>query len=351
MKNLFLSLFISVTIELFSQSIVIVGGGPAGLATAIEAHLAGDRALIIEKREAYIRSQALFLNDVSLELLNKWQVNLPQMQQFEISKSQRIGVIQIKSLEEGLEARCKELKIDKLHGECTNLNLDEKKITVRSDSGELELSYDLLVGADGAHSIVRDKLGICRNIMGRAIGAFAFIRHDTLSGEFDISDAMIHNDLFARRIAWGPASIIFVQSSSEAYRKALKDNVRQVLIKTSLAFGWNNEAEMLRNEGAKCSTDIEICLSQASSFSDTKRDIILVGDAAATASFFQGKGANTAFVTAKIAGDLFKNPNNYKAFNQAMKETTDQMIEDSRFLLEPDPNFSDLQTSEKSNRA
>jgi flavin-dependent dehydrogenase len=63
-----------------------------------------------------------------------------------------------------------------------------------------------------------------------------------------------------------------------------------------------------------------------------------VGDAAASASFFQGMGANTALQTAEIAGRFFQDVKSidrkrYEDFERAMKEATDALIEDSKFLF------------------
>ncbi len=55
-------------------------------------------------------------------------------------------------------------------------------------------------------------------------------------------------------------------------------------------------------------------------------------DAAASASFFEGMGANTGLKAAKIAGEFFADGDR-KAFDRKMKEATDFMMEDSRYLF------------------
>ena len=60
--------------------------------------------------------------------------------------------------------------------------------------------------------------------------------------------------------------------------------------------------------------------------------------AAASASFFQGMGANTALTGAAIAGhflgEVQKDPEAaYDQFNQSMQEATDALIADSAFLF------------------
>jgi len=76
-----------------------------------------------------------------------------------------------------------------------------------------------------------------------------------------------------------------------------------------------------------------VILQQAKAFSNQEASAILVGDAAATGSFFQGMGANTAFMTAELAGQFVKSKS-YADFNQSMKATTDALIEDSRYLFD-----------------
>lgn len=61
-------------------SIAVIGGGPAGLSAAIQAHLLGANVTVIEKREAYIRNNILFLYGPSLDIFEQWGVEIPQME-------------------------------------------------------------------------------------------------------------------------------------------------------------------------------------------------------------------------------------------------------------------------------
>ena len=95
---------------------------------------------------------------------------------------------------------------------------------------------------------------------------------------------------------------------------------------------------MIAENKAKMSDSITIVLQQADTFSNKEKGVILVGDAAAVASFFQGMGANSAFKAASIAGDFFMklqkhDVDAYSSFNLMMKETTDELINDSKFLF------------------
>jgi 2-polyprenyl-6-methoxyphenol hydroxylase-like FAD-dependent oxidoreductase len=313
-----------------SPSIVIIGGGPVGLATAIEAHQSGAHVTLVEKRSRYLRFQWLFLLDSSLQLLEKWKVTLPQMRVTDLGDRGKIGIVQINHLEERLAKRAKELNIKTIHGEFKELT-NPSTMVISTSTGALKIPYDIIVGADGAHSNVREALAIPTHCTGVAKGIAALIPYQThIAEEVDISPAIKKDDHFIRRVAVPSASIIFMQGATEISRKQLEKKTEEA--------GWHQDASMIAADKGYILDNIEIRLQQAQSFSDENKSAILVGDAAATASFFQGMGANTAFKTAVIAGDFFKklqehDETAYPAFNQAMQETTDWMIEDSRYLF------------------
>jgi 2-polyprenyl-6-methoxyphenol hydroxylase-like FAD-dependent oxidoreductase len=246
------------------------------------------------------------------------------------SQTPRFKVV-INHLEQQLEKRALDLGVKKVQGEFKGLGSERTVYLITADQKELSLSYDLLVGADGAHSVVGKCLGIEKSCLGKAVGATALFPN--LSDGFEgceISKSIPHKEGFVRRIKLSSVSIVFIQSplgaSKENLHKALK---RQ---------GWGPEAEAASKNQGLILSDIEIALSQVPTFSHEEKSAILVGEAAATASFFQGIGANTAFKAAEIAGQLFEekrahNPDAFKNFNQRMKETTDALIEDSAFLF------------------
>ena len=121
-------------------------------------------------------------------------------------------------------------------------------------------------------------------------------------------------------------SLIFMQSfapiSLEQFRFAIAKE------------GWHEE-----EKSEIFSQAIDVTLQQAHVFYNSQQSALLVGDAAATASFFRGMGANTAFKTAAAAGIFFRSvgqegPADYESFNQSVKLATDAMIQDSQFLFE-----------------
>jgi 2-polyprenyl-6-methoxyphenol hydroxylase-like FAD-dependent oxidoreductase len=322
-------------------SVLVIGGGPAGLATAIEAADSGAQVTVVEKRKSYSRGQSVFLVDSSIKLLEKWKVTIPEMKAADLGEGGKFGLVPINQLEQGLLKRVNELGIKVIHGEFKRL--ERKKAVIASSEGEIPFLYDVLVGADGIHSHVREELGISCTSLGKAIGVWALMKFEGATGGFDVSPAIEKDNflirkitispvsIFIRKITVSPVSIIFAQicNSDQISSKEFESLVR--------ACGWKKEADMMASSKAKISDSIEIFLQQAKEFSNKQQAGILVGDAAATASFFQGMGINTALITASIAGDFFRNVNRnnnaYYIFNKDMEKTTDLLIEDSRFLF------------------
>lgn len=347
MKKIIVCMFTFITafgLSLFAQdqpSVIIVGGGPAGLATAIEAHQKGAHVTILEKRESYSRMQVLFLEDSSLKLLGKWKVAIPQMRVADIGEGQKIGFIQIKVLEKALETSVKELGIRKLLGEFRGFKDEKgKTVVIATPNGDQQIPYDILVGADGMHSHVRERLGIESNSLGTATGAAAALLLPDPARPIGISAALKLNDYFIRKITAPFGSVIFCQTVSPPTPKTADVDSQKKLEELARECGWEKEAALIAGAESFIIDDIEIVLQQAQTFSDTKRAAILVGDAAATASFIEGRGVNTAFKTAALAGDFFQKMQEdhaaaYGSFNQAMKETTNEMIDGSRFLFTP----------------
>ena len=319
-------------------SVVIIGGGPAGLATAIEAHALGADVTIIEKRDVYIRIQRLFLTDSTINLLEKWGVSVPEMQVTDIGMGKRDGFVKIKYLEQGLENRVKELGIKKIQGEFMGIK-GEEKILIYAQEEANEFSYDILVAADGAHSRVRDSLGIRPRCFGTAKAALAFIECEDFHGE-DNQELVKKNDLYTVRISVPSLRIIFVQAFTNSFKSGQRISLKK-LEQTTRECGWLQEADCILEGKAETSLDIEVRLQQARAFSDEKRSAIVIGDAAASASFFLGNGVNTAFLTVALAGDFFKrvleqDGDAYPIFNQMMQETTDKLINESRHLFHSD---------------
>lgn len=312
---------------LSASTVLIVGGGPAGLASAIEAKEAGFDTVVIEKRSAYTRIQLLFLTEHSLTLLQKWGVIVPQMEVLE-----GMGVVQIRYLEEGLEKRAEELGIQKLRGEFIGFQNNEAKLLI--EGTEQSLSYDIFVGADGLHSRARKELEIPCNQMGVATAALALIYRAPVKDVF-FTEEYRTDDLYVRKTEIPEATIISVQTCSPC---GVCPSLKARLESCACQSGWLQEAECIKQGNCYLFDPILVSLQQATTFSNDKRSAIIIGDAAASGTFLLGMGANTAFKTCACSGIFFKklqnqDPQAYDYFNRCMKEITDELIEDSRDLF------------------
>jgi 2-polyprenyl-6-methoxyphenol hydroxylase-like FAD-dependent oxidoreductase len=314
-----------------SPSVLIIGAGPAGLATAIEAKSQGYDVTLIEKRDAYTRSQTLFLIESSLDFLDKWSIAVPEMHTIRFGEEMRLGSVQIKHLETALEKKAKQLGVVTLYGECQGIK--NKTVCVLSpEKTTREIPYDILIAADGTHSCLREALGIKIRRLGTAFGAFCIVPlPKDATPQIDVTPPIKIEDGFLRRIKLPTISIVFIQTHAPASKMDLE--------KAMQAQSWKEETTAVAEGRTPVITDVPVYLQQASTFSDERHAAILVGDAAATASFFQGMGANTALKTAEIAGKFFKEMKSnkkeaYTHFDHAMQEATNALIEDSAFLFQ-----------------
>jgi len=320
-------------------SVVIVGGGPAGLATAIEAYHAGAHVTVIEKRSAYVRSQLVFLFDPALELLQKWEVATPSMMVVELEKNRKMGIIKLKDLEEALASRVAELSIDRIEGKFTKRFSDHIEVAV---GGERRgLVYDILVGADGSHSGVREEMGVSCVSGGSSTATAMLIPFTGPSGRGEMPATHPYLDCFIRSFLLPFGRIIILQEPLRSF-DAAKDSNDLIDPKrfeeAAFAFGWEKEVDLIRSGEFELLGPVSVTLQQAITFSDPSQSTLLIGDAAAVAPFLEGKGANYCFQTAGMVGAFLTKVQQerevaYLEFNRNMQRATDALIEDCRYLL------------------
>lgn len=189
-------LLFTILFSKLSAATVIIGGGPAGLGTAIECGLKGEDVIVIEKRPEYSRDQFLFLIPESIEQLEKWGVELPELHAVEVKPGVRIGFLSIQNLERGLQKRALELGTKIKYATFTGIDPEKKAIFLQESKAPLP--YDLLVGADGAHSLVKSSLKIPTIEIGKATGMAALLSTSSTEG-VEISPPIQQGSLFARR--------------------------------------------------------------------------------------------------------------------------------------------------------
>ncbi len=325
MRLIFLFVCFVASLQAQNSTVLVIGGGPAGLASAIEAHERGFTVSIIEKRPSYMRMQGVFLADSSIKLLKKWKVDLSPISIITLEDGTSWGFVVLKELEEQLARAVAHRGIPTFTGECVGISSDKKSARILLENREFTHPYDIMVVADGCHSQTRKALGIGVDRFGTAYAQLAVIpvSHE----ELEVQDAIQKEGVFIKRICTPQKSIIFAQSEMNK-GFSIEEMIR--------ACGWQEEVAAI--DTAIVRRDIEVVLQQATCFFDSQKEAILIGDAAACASFLEGRGANTAFLTATAAATFFdrfqkQDPNRFDAFNKEMTTLTGELIDTSRYLF------------------
>lgn len=314
-------------------SVVVVGGGPAGLACAVEAANNGCNVTVVEKREEYTRFQPVAITINSLKLLKQWDVPLPGMLKH-AKDGQEWGLLRIKLLEKHLLEKCRKLHVNIVIGEFQGFE-SNNIIRVKSLDENINIPYDLLIAADGAHSKARQALSIPMIDFGSAKGAYVIIP-DLLKPKVvgEITEVMREGHDFFRIIKLlSFATIVCFQSPIIASKDQIKDLLE--------IRGWKKEAKAIsQGRIVELVENIPISFAQAQIFYDLERSAVLVGDAAVNLSFLLEEGLNTAFSNIPFISDLCKEfqedkKKAFEKFNLSMKLLTDVAIEHSAFLYTP----------------
>lgn len=314
-------------------SVVIIGGGPAGLSAAIQARLLGSDVTIIEKRRCYTRQNILFLHESSLNLLERWNIEVENLLALDL-KGQRRGFALIKHLEDALFQKTKELGITFIEGAFEGFVENEKALVISTAEGNLSIFYDVAIGADGIHSNVREILGITVSSLGKAIGVMAIIPGNHSPGKVEV-ERKDTDDFFAKNIQTPSTNIILMQNRPEI---SIGELSQKGLIDLCLRANWNEEASLLHKNTILLIDNIPIYLQQASKFSDQNKNVLLLGDAAGCTSFFDGQGVNTALATSEFISDFIKifegNPElAHLNFDKMMEETIGSVVQKNQHLF------------------
>lgn len=311
--------------------VVVIGGGPTGLSAAIEAKAAGADVVVVEKRDQYTRENTLFLPSGSLALLEKWGAMVPKMQRLFLKEEKR-GFVLIKDLEEDLAKRVHELGILVLRGEFKDF-VDAEKLAVIDCSGEkIELPYDILVGADGMHSRVREKLGISISCLAQGICSAAMVAARNTENMIGCDNRQ-NEEIFIKKITIPFASVLLMQNKPNQNLESIGKND---LIKYSREMGWLEEADLIAAGSAWILENVPVCLQRAAVFSDRQRSAILLGEAAGCTTYYRGNGAHYSFKTVAFAGDFFQHfyeENAFDSFDLNMEKEIDEFIQESRSLF------------------
>jgi 3-(3-hydroxy-phenyl)propionate hydroxylase len=296
--------------------ILIVGAGPAGLATALALHAHGLRARILESRARSDRitgSRALFVHHDSLALLEAISPGLGQAiaasgirwARRETRYAGRVVYARDEiptPFSDGLpgytslgQSGTTELLLDA----CTrsgisvewstrahNVTSSQDGVSLITDSGPRHA--DFVIGADGAHSSVRDNLGI--ELQGPRISCHHIVA-DILDGKRDCRT--LHYscpEVNGRTVLYIPFAggyQIDIQCHDETDAARLAETRSWVPDEDVMRVAWVSQYRFIR--------------AVASSFADSHRRVLLVGEAAHLFPPFGARGMNSAFADAVAA--------------------------------------------------
>lgn len=304
----------------YSKPIVVVGEGPAGLATSIVAKLQNFEVILIKRREDYKREQIIFLKMSAIKLLKR--INVLRFLKIEIVRLNAItqALTAISQLEKMLYLVAQKLGVKVIHGQFEKI---ESHCVVLSD--KRRIPYRILVGADGAHSKVREALGIKSNEVGlKTLAASAFVPKKMETSQVQ---EVTTSQFFLRKV--DVPSGIFLLLHVRTLKELPYAN-KQALVNAASSCGWGSEAEMIKRKGdCVLIEDVEVSLQQATHFCDSSQDVILVGDSTTTGSFYLGRGVNLAFEIVEVAEKFFalkRDVAAYDWYNQQVKKLSDELI-------------------------
>ncbi len=313
---------------------LVIGGGPAGLASSLELQRSGWRVSIIEKRPSYSRPQTLRLDTKSLEFLKKWEISIPEMTIFELEEGGEIHFVPICDLEKGLFKKVASLGIRKIHAEFKKFAPVSQIAIVNVQGKEESFPYDLLVATDGTNSQVKQELEIPCSYFGTALSQVMVL--PVIIPPVKVAVSEIQTGLLNMRKLDKPTKVIIHIIQAMAHLQSAVFSLEK-LVQVMRASGWELEADLIDSGCANILDSHPVTLRQAKRFTDEQRAALVIGDAAASTSYFQGTGVNTALQAALVVGKFGQREKidrqTYINFNAEMQVLTDLLIQDSLFLF------------------
>lgn len=275
----------------YDADIVVVGGGPGGVAAALHARAQGFSALVIEPRENPIDKacgEGLMPGGLAeLAALGVDPVGMPFRGIAYADATRRVEVtfgadagrgVRRTTLHAALADRAKTVDTEWVHTRATTVTQDDAGVTV---NGTIRCRY--LIGADGLHSAVRRAVGIAHTV--GTPRRFGVRRHYAVSEVPDVVE-----------VHWAPLG--------EAYLTPVEPNLIGVAILSDRQerpdlswFPWLAErfAEATPGPARGCGP-----LRQVVSRRVAGR-VLLIGDAAGYEDALTGEGVSLALKQAKAA--------------------------------------------------
>ena len=305
--------------------VVVVGGGPIGLATAVEARLAGLRTAIIEPRNATIdKACGEGLMPGAVPLLARLGIDPPGMPLRGVSYTNgkrhadhlfRTGIgrgVRRTILHDTLAARAAELGVVRVTGRVETFEQDDAGVTVNG------LRTGWLLGADGLHSTVRRIAGLER-------AASRYRRRFGLRQHFHVAP---WSDLI--EVHWARNAEVYVTPTAEdIVGIAILGPARTDFAET-IAGIPSLSARLSSAEPASALRGAEPFHQRAAN--PSKGRVLLVGDASGYVDAITGEGLRLGFeqarlaIEAVVAGDPVRYDRSWRRVTRDFRVLTSQLV-------------------------
>ncbi|MBC61034.1 MAG: hypothetical protein CMP11_01140 [Zetaproteobacteria bacterium] len=311
--------------NLKDKKIVIIGAGPIGLLTALQAIKIGLKVEIFEKRKAYSRNQVLILWPKTIQILKKIfgqrTFDNLSLNEYMTIKPSGYGTIGIKHLEMALATKLMQaIKASKHNHKFyrgTEVVTKNNKLFTQHNEKTKEIKADLIIGCDSFRTTVGKVLNISQN----KVSTEAIVGIVGFSGVADYKIYSFFNDREGAALVSGKESYILLEISEKEYKTYINLNEkkrRSWLIDKALNGVANiklkNKTELSQKESIKFlkkkilpgeinARAFPIFLTEADKVtgwvknsSMVKTPAILAGDAVRTTHFLAGSGLNDAII-------------------------------------------------------
>lgn len=280
--------------------VLIIGGGPVGMASAVEARLAGFSAAIIEQRSGTVDKacgeglmpgalpllKRLGVTPVGRDLVGVTYRSGTHAVSHRFSGGAGMGMRRT-TLHDALKSRASELGVVFIEDTLDSITQGISEVTATCSSGE-SFGGNYLIGADGLHSKVARLAGLYKELPGKRLKRYGIRQH------------------FAAA-PWSEFIEVYYTRNAEVYITPVSDD--QVGVAVLGPRTTDFEATIaslpdlaLRLRGARPSSQ----RSGAGSFPQltaarTKGRILLVGDASGYVDAITGEGLRLGFAQARAA--------------------------------------------------
>lgn len=283
-----------------TPNLVVVGGGPVGLASAIEARMLGMGVTVVEQRIGPIdKACGEGLMPGSLPMLSRLGVHPSGHELVGVTyRNARLSVshrfrngagmgVRRTELSSALSSRARELGVQFVQASVVAIEQDESHVTVRCADGK-RLSARYLIGADGLHSSVAKLMGLRRPGRSRPVRRYGIRQHFSVQ-------------------PWTDFIEVFYTGTAEVYVTPVSECEIGVAVLGPRATNFDDTIAGIP-ELANRLTAVEPSSSRAgagpfsqSTSARTAGRVLLVGDASGYVDAITGEGLRLGFAQARAA--------------------------------------------------